>query len=551
MFEDRPGLQIYLATSALALASFAYCRKYWLNDPSRPPLPPGPTPLPIVGNILSLDAARPWLTFDAWKSTYGNIIYARLLNKPVIVINSEGVAKNLLEERSTIYSDRPQSFVYEYFASDFNVGLMPYGDKWRLHRRVFHQAFRQAVIPTYHAVQLRAAHKMLFNLLQDPGNYPSHFQMFIMSLVLPIVYDYDPKAKDDHIVDAITRYVDLVGNSLAPGPTVLMETFPFLLQLPTWFPGATFKRASVKCIQAGHDAKNFPFDYIQERMATGNAASCFVTDTLNRMEHHEEKDSIAIAVKEAATVAYGAAAETSTSTLLVFLLAMILHPEAQAKAQAEIDQVIGKDRLPNFDDRQALPYVEAIFRETLRWYPVVPFGVPHATTTSDIYDGYFIPEASDNPDCQVSLYLQIHGRFQTFMIMFQNDQTFRAMTRNENKYPSPNEFRPERFLHEDGSLTNDMMLLGFGWGRRNCVGRHLADSSVWIAIVSILASFSIHKAVDEHGMDIPVNPKFSTGISIHPEKFPCSIVPRFADAPEKTLTCLTGLGPSVDIISEF
>ncbi|KAG2076072.1 cytochrome P450 [Suillus decipiens] len=517
MFEDGPGLQVYLATSALALACLGYCRKYWLNDPSRPPLPPGPTPLPIVGNVLSLDAARPWLTFDTWKSTYGNIIYARLLNKPVIVINSEGVAKDLLEDRSTIYSDRPQSIVYKHFASDFNMALMPYGDRWRLHRRIFHQAFRQAVIPTYHAVQLHAAHKMLLNLLQDPGNYSSHFQMFMMSFVLPVVYDYDPKANDDHIVDAITRYADLVVGGLALGPTVLMETFPFLLQLPAWFPGAAFKRASVKCNQAGRDLKNLPYNYIQERMSTGDAAPCFVTDTLNKMEQYEENDIIAIAVKETAAIAYGAAAETSTSTLLVFLLAMILHPEAQAKAQAEIDRVVGKDRLPNFDDRQALPYVEAIFRETLRWYPVVPFGVPHATTTSDIYDGYFIPKG---------------------VLVFANTW---AMTRNEDKYPSPNEFRPERFLHEDGSLTNDMMLLGFGWGRRNCVGRHLADSSVWIAIASILASFSIHKVVDEHGIDIPVNPKFSTGLVIHPEKFPCSVVPRFADAPEKTLTRLTGL----------
>ena len=53
---------------------------------------------------------------------------------------------------------------------------------------------------------------------------------------------------------------------------------------------------------------------------------------------------------------------------------MVLNPEVQAKAQAEIDRVVGKDRLPNFDDRLELPYVEAILRETLRWHPVAPFG---------------------------------------------------------------------------------------------------------------------------------------------------------------------------------
>lgn len=72
----------------------------------------------------------------------------------------------------------------------------------------------------------------------------------------------------------------------------------------------------------------------------------------------------------------------TTSTLLVFLLAMVLHPEAQAKAHAEIDRVVGKDRLPSFDDRPALPYLEAILRETLRWHPVFPFG---PSTTTPIY----------------------------------------------------------------------------------------------------------------------------------------------------------------------
>jgi hypothetical protein len=93
---------------------------------------------------------------------------------------------------------------------------------------------------------------------------------------------------------------------------------------------------------------------------------------------------------------------------------MILNPEVQTKAHAEIDRVVGKDRLPDFDDRPALPYMEAILRETLRWHPVAPFGlsmtqsltehpltmssgVPHATTTSDVYNGYFIPKGFNCP----------------------------------------------------------------------------------------------------------------------------------------------------------
>jgi cytochrome P450 len=62
-------------------------------------------------------------------------------------------------------------------------------------------------------------------------------------------------------------------------------------------------------------------------------------------------------------------------TLLVFLLAMVLHPDVQAKAQADIDRVVGKDRLPDFNDRPMLPYMDAIMRETLRWNPTIPFGL--------------------------------------------------------------------------------------------------------------------------------------------------------------------------------
>ncbi|KAG2367962.1 cytochrome P450 [Suillus spraguei] len=518
MLNDGPVL--YLAISALTMVILSCCRNYLANHSQPQPMPPGPTPLPVLGNVLSLDVARPWLTFNAWKSTYGDIIYARLLNKPILVINSEKVTKDLFEGRSNIYSDRTQSLVYEAFATEFNMAFMPYGDRWRLHRQISHRGFRQTAVPTYHAAQLRSAHRMLFSLLQDPGNYTSHFRMFIMSFLLSMMYDCEAKDKDDHILHAVTNYAGLMEDGLAPGAMMMMETFPFFLQLPSWFPGATFKRASDKCIQAGRDVREIPFQYVKERMSTNDTGPCFVADALNKLHLSQEDDATINAIKEVSSIVFTAAYDTTVSTLLVFLLAMILNPEVQTKAHAEIDRVVGKDRLPDFNDRSALPYVEAILRETLRWHPVIPFGIPHATTTSDVYDGYFIPKG---------------------IAVFSNTW---AMTHNPKKYPNPDEFKPERFLHEDGSLTSDTMSLVFGWGRRMCVGQHVADASVWIAIVNFLAFFSAHKALDKHGVDIPIVPKFSTGFVIHPETFPCRIVPRFPDASEKTLTHLTGLEQS-------
>ncbi|OAX35687.1 cytochrome P450 [Rhizopogon vinicolor AM-OR11-026] len=482
MLNTEPIL--YLATSVFALVSLSWARKQWQNR-KHLPLPPG------------------------------DIIYARLLTKPVLVINSEEIARDLFELRSTIYSDKPQSIVYEPFASDFNTALLPYGDRWRLHRRILHQPFRQANIPTYHAGLLRTTHQMLFSFLQDPTNYASHIQMF-PAFVMSIVYDYQPKAKDDYLLHIMRRYLDLIVVAVGPSTLMILEAFPFLLQLPTWFPGVTYKRASVECLQAGHDVKEIPFQYVKERMSNREMPACVVADTMNSMNGFEN-EVIEAAIKEAACIAFAGAHETTVGTILVFLLAMNFHPEVQAKAQADIDRVIGKDRLPDFNDRPALPYVDAILRETLRWNPVFPMGIPHATTTSDIYKGYFIPKG---------------------VTVIANTW---AMTHNEEKYPNPDEFKPERFIREDGSLTSDTVPSVFGWGRRACVGRHLGDAAVWIAITSFLATFSVHKALDEHGEEVPVVPKFSSGIAIHPETFPCRIIPRFQDASVERLMQLTGL----------
>lgn len=94
---------------------------------------------------------------------------------------------------------------------------------------------------------------------------------------------------------------------------------------------------------------------------------------------------------------------------MTFTLAMVKNARIWKRAQADIDAVVGTNRLPEFDDRSSLPYVDAILRETLRWQPPVPLGAivgsvfqntftdglegaPHATTSSDIYDGFYIPK---------------------------------------------------------------------------------------------------------------------------------------------------------------
>ena len=83
--------------------------------------------------------------------------------------------------------------------------------------------------------------------------------------------------------------------------------------------------------------------------------------------------------------------EKTVSSVLTFILAMVLNPDVQKKAQAELDAVVGRDRLPTFADQPDLPYINAITRETVRWQPVTPLGIAHKSIAEDVYDGYRIP----------------------------------------------------------------------------------------------------------------------------------------------------------------
>ena len=147
-------------------------------------------------------------------------------------------------------------------------------------------------------------------------------------------------------------------------------------------------------------------------------------------------------------------------------------------------------------------------------------GVPHATSGADIYDGYFIPQGMV-AICKNDILLISYRRHDHHECLVNRIQLLavicltlsRAMTRNEAKYARPEEFRPERFFTAGGELNNDNVQYAFGAGRRICAGRHFADSSLWSAIVTILATLDIVNCKDEQGNDIPVNAKWTSGVT--------------------------------------
>lgn len=434
------------------------------------------------------------------QKTYGDIIYTRALNMEIIVLNSEEVADELLEKRSRIYSDRPYIATSDLFGWEWATSIARYGERFRIHRRLYHQVFRSEAAVAYRPRQLRKAYEMLTLILHDPGHYGDHFEVFAASVVLSVTYDYDIASHDDVVLDAAKRAVDLFIGVATPERAALFGAFPLLKKLPSWVPGLSLKDA-ILSKQYVKDMLDFPYNHARHNMANGSAQTSMVSDALERYHISEDTDNpeMVTEIKASAATAYAASVETTAASLLTFTLAMMNNPKVQERAQAEIDNVVGPDRLPNFDDLPALPYVGALIREVKRWNPVTPLAVPHSNTEDDFYRGYFIPKGA------------------TFA------PNVWAMAHNPKKYPEPESFHPDRFLNPDGTLNDDTVPWVFGFGRRRCPGGHVGDASLWSAIACILATFTIKKPI---GQEPTI--KWASGVASRPLPFPCQFVPRKA-----------------------
>ncbi|KAF7346363.1 Cytochrome p450 [Mycena sanguinolenta] len=387
----------------------------------------------------------------------------------------------------------------ELMGWDSNIGFMPVGDRWRKHRRMLQQHFRRDMSRNYQNMQMKKIHQLLQGLLSSPQKFREHIKTLAGAVIMATLYGYEVQPDNDRFVALAEKVVQMASQADFTG-AVAVNTFPILRYLPSWMPGAGFQRLAAESRRLTKEMREMPFDFVKRNMRDGVDSKSIVARLLetNQARGHDDE----AAIQEVAAVAYGAGSDTTASALASFFLAMALHPDIQKKAQNEIDTIVGTHQLPEFNDRPSLPYVEALYREIMRWKPMVPLGLPHASSADDIYHGYFIPKG-------------------TTMI-----SNIWAMTRDESIYLEPERFNPDRFFTVDGRLNDDDTILTFGFGRRICVGRHTADASVWGTIVSVLSTFSIAKAKDASGKEIDIDPQYSDGLVSHPERFVCSITPR-------------------------
>ncbi|TFK33689.1 cytochrome P450 [Crucibulum laeve] len=481
----------------------------WRNSPL---LPPGPKGLPLIGNLFDMPSSSEWLTYAEWGKKYNSeIVYANVAGTSIVILNSAYAAKELLEKRSAIYSSRPRLVMLtELSGWAFAFALMPYNDAWKARRRIFQKHFYPSNTDIYQPLETEYVHQLLFKLLEDPKPFLEHIRHMVGSVALSITYGIKIHTFNDPFINLAERAMTGVSESLVAG-AFLVDTIPVLKYVPEWFPGATFQRKARNNRKAAKDIRCLPFIETQKEMASGSVAPSLISLSLQESNSEEYLDLL----RDVGTQVYVAAADTTASSVGSFILAMVCFPDIKVKAQKELDHVLN-GRLPEHNDMQSLPYLSAIVKEVLRWQVVTPMAVPHLATEDDTYNGYHIPKNS---------------------IVIGNSW---AILHDEADYPDPHSFRPERFLKDDkiDPFVKDPEEAAFGFGRRMCPGRHIAQSTLWLAAGCILTCFDLRKAVDSNGQEIEPSREYRLGGIIQPLPFACIIEPRSKESEQLLRTAL-------------
>ncbi|KAN0101001.1 Cytochrome P450 [Tylopilus felleus] len=493
MLELIPELAFRADTLAvlLAIVLAGSAIRASLSSRRRLPLPPGPPGHWLFGNRLPREHQSQ--QFAAWVNQYGPVISLRVGPKIMVIIGRYQESVDIMEREGGLLADRPRSVAAgEILSRGLRMILSPANEQFRRLRRAAHTHLQAKAAESYVSIQMQAARDVILDLLNDPKRHQAHINRYAASVILRITYGKStPTATDAPEIIVIHKMLRRFQMLMRPG-AMLVESFPILKYVPFYASYLeTWRQEELKVFygQLGR---------VTKELDTGKAGPSFARYLLENQNTHK------LSYEEMAYLAgslFGAGSDTTAIALMVFIMAAACHPEAQAIVQDELDNIVGRERAPTFDDYDSLPQLHAFTLECLRWRPVTTLGFPHCASADITYKGFCIPKGA---------------------IVFGNHW---VISRDPEAYPNPDKFDPQRWLNNDGRVRDDLKYPSFGFGRRFCPGVHIANRSLFINGALLLWSFRITQ-----DPNAPIdNTAFVDGVIGRPKPFDACFTPRIAD----------------------
>ncbi|KAI1892059.1 hypothetical protein AGOR_G00150080 [Albula goreensis] len=435
-----------------------------LKNKNPPNFPPGPWPLPFLGNVFT---GVDFKTMDKLADEYGSVFSLRRGSQKVVFISGYKMVKEALVKQGEHLSDRPVIPLFHDFFKGLGIALSN-GYLWKNQRKFTNTHLKyfgegKRTLETY---ILQECNFLCQAMKEEQGRpFDPQFTVnnavgnVICSVVFGRRFEYsDTKFQTLLRLDA--EAVVLAGSARAQ----LYDAFPGLMK---YLPGphqtiftnymkiVTFLKEEIKKHKENWDPSN-PVDYI---------------DTYLGEIERKRDDKDAGFNTETLTVCtldlFEAGTETTANTLRWGFLFMMMYPDIQKKVQAEIDRVVGQSRQPTMADRPNMPYTDAVIHEIQRKGNIVPLGFPKMAGNDTTLGKHFIPKG-------------------TLVII-----NLSSVLNDKNEWETPDTFNPGHFLDSQGQFRRREAFLPFSAGKRVCLGEQLARMELFLFFASLLQRFTL------------------------------------------------------------
>ncbi|KFO19010.1 Cytochrome P450 2F3 [Fukomys damarensis] len=481
------------STAILLLLLALVCLFLTLGSKDKGKLPPGPKPLPLLGNLLQLHSQDLLSLLTKLSKEYGSVYTVHLGPRRVVVLSGYQAVKEALVDQGEEFSGRGEYPAFFNFTKGNGVAFSN-GERWKVLRKFSLQILRNFGMGKRSMdEQILQEIRFLLEELRKTEDRASPSIPFMLSrsvcnIVCSVVFGSRFHYDDDRLLNIIQLINDnfqIMSSSWGE----LYTIFPALLD---WLPGPhrrifqNFGRMKelIACSVREHQASldpSSPRDFID----------CFLTKMAQEKQDplsHFYMDTLLMTTHN---LIFGGT-ETVGITLRHAFLILMKYPKVQARVQEEIDRVVGHSRLPSLDDRAAMPYTDAVIHEVQRFADIIPMNLPHRVTRDTAFRGFLLPKGTD----VITLLNTVHY--------------------DPSQFLKPQEFNPEHFLDANQSFKKSPAFMPFSAGRRLCLGEPLARKELFLFFTAILQNFTLQPLAAPEDIDLT---PLSSGLGKVPRPF--------------------------------
>ncbi|KAL1769591.1 cytochrome P450 2A13 [Sigmodon hispidus] len=488
-----------LLVAVLSCLSIMIIMSVWRQRTLLSKMPPGPTPLPFIGNLLQLDTEKFYDSLSKIKERYGPVFTIHLGPRPVVVLWGYDALKEALIDQAEEFSGRGEQAFFNWFFKGYGV-VFSSGERAKQLRR-----FSIATLRDFGFGKRGIEERIIEEtscLIQafrdtDGANIDPTFFMsrtvsnVISSIVFGDRFEYDNK-----------EFLSLLGmimRSFQFTATSTGQLFEMFYSVMKYLPGS--QQQAYKELQGLGDFVTRKVEHNQRTLDPSSPRD-FIDSFLIRMQEEKNNPQTQFHMKNLLSTTlnlFFAGTETVSTTMRYGFLLLMKYPEIAAKMHEEIDQVIGRNRPPKYEDHLKMPYTEAVIYEIQRFVDIIPLGVSRKTTKDIKFRDFFIPKGID-----------------VFPILS-------SVLKDPQFFSNPNDFNPQHFLDDKGKFKKSNAFVPFSIGKRYCFGENLAKMELFIFFTTIMQNF--HFKSPQAPQDIDVSPQ-NVGFATIPRKFTMSFLPR-------------------------